>query len=229
MTQLKYACILLDFYGTLVEEDDAVIRRIVDEIARESLQRPSRAEVAKAWRFADLCASAFGDTFRTQRELEIASLSELITEFSCTLDAERLSQELFAYWSQPKAFSESDRFLQDVGVPVCVVSNADDKDLESAIAHNGWGLDTLVTSECCRSYKPRPEMFEKALNLMGVPREQVLHVGDSWSPDVVGAFGFGVDIAWVNRKGRTIPASSDRTPHYVVPNLAELMAQLDQT
>lgn len=227
---MKYSCIWLDFYGTLVEEDDAVIRRIVDEIARESPRKPSRTEVAKAWRFADLCTAAFGDAFRTQCELEILSLSELIAEFSCTLDAERLSQELFTYWRQPKAFPESGRFLEDLsGVPLCVVSNIDEEDLTRAIDHNGWDLETLVTSESCRSYKPRPEMFERALDLMGIRRDQVLHVGDSWSSDVIGAFQFGVDVAWVNRKKRAVPVSSGRVPEYVVSNLGELLVELKKT
>ena len=49
------------------------------------------------------------------------------------------------------------------------------------------GVDYRVTSESVRAYKPHPEPFEAALELLGVDRSRLLHVGDSLGSDVRGA------------------------------------------
>ncbi|MEJ6550924.1 HAD family hydrolase [Corynebacterium sp. USCH3] len=64
-----------------------------------------------------------------------------------------------------------------------------------------------VTSEEVRSYKPRAELFDAGLGLLGLPAEQVLHVGDSLRADIAGAQGLGIDAAWVNDHGQEVPGS----------------------
>ena len=115
-------------------------------------------------------------------------------------------------------------FLATVNRPVCIVSNIDRQDLEAAIAHHDIRVDLSVTSEDVRAYKPRPEPFQLALDLLGLNHDHVLHVGDSLSGDVIGANAFGIPVAWVNRNGRRRPPTS-RLAHEV-PDLAALAREL---
>jgi 2-haloacid dehalogenase/putative hydrolase of the HAD superfamily len=85
------------------------------------------------------------------------------------------------------------------------VSNIDRADIEAAIDYHGLEFDHVVTSEDAKSYKPRPELFELALDLLGVRRDAVLHAGDSLSSDVAGASNAGVPVAWVNGSARPRP------------------------
>lgn len=62
-------------------------------------------------------------------------------------------------------------------------------------------------SEDCRAYKPRPEMFEKALSFLGLESREILHVGDSFRCDVQGAKALGMPVLWVNRTGKQVPNS----------------------
>ena len=137
---IRPRALLLDFYGTLVEEDDAVIARIVAEICAASPLAPAPAEVAARWnaRFAASCAEAHGARFRRQRELEVESLRDVLGRFRCALDAEALSAELFAYWARPRPAPGAAEFLRELALPVCVVSNIDQRELELAIASLGW-------------------------------------------------------------------------------------------
>ena len=102
-------------------------------------------------------------------------------------------------------FGDAREFLSSIKIPVCVVSNTDRADIEAAIGYHGLAFDHVVTSEDAKSYKPRPELFERALDLLGVRRDGVLHAGDSLSSDVAGANSAGVPVAWVNRFARPRP------------------------
>lgn len=202
---MQYQAILLDFYGTLVAEDDEIISRLVQMIASQSPLKPTARQVIDAWKFSERCSTSHGEAFRTQRELELETLGEVLDRFECPLSPEELSEPLYAYWRAPTAFPESASFLASLEVPTCVVSNIDQDDLRAALAHNGWEFQHMVTSEGCRSYKPRPEMFQAAIELLGAPRESVLHVGDSLIADVRGAITSGIPVAWINRRSRARP------------------------
>ena len=116
--------------------------------------------------------------------------------------------------------------LERCDVPVCLVSNIDNAELRSALWNVGLSFDHVVTSEDCRSYKPRPEMFARALSVLELEPDEVLHVGDSFGSDVRGAHAVGIPVLWINRGGRPAP-SADVTPDYVASDLTGLLAVLD--
>ena len=92
--------------------------------------------------------------------------------------------------------------LADLPVPVCCVSNADTSDICSAIELHRLRFDGIVTSEDARCYKPEVGIFQKAMHLMKVAADEVLHVGDSLHSDVGGAQRCGIEAVWVCRDRR---------------------------
>jgi 2-haloalkanoic acid dehalogenase type II len=200
--------ILLDFYGTVVEEDDVPFGEICGRISAASPLKVAAAEIASYWShvFRQLCSRSFGDTFQLQRELVLLSLRQVLQHFRVDLDAIVLSQILYDYWAHPVIFPESKGILAQCEIPICLVSNIDNTELYSALEYNGLHFDYIVTSEDCRAYKPRQEMFIKALSLVGLPEADVLHVGDSFNSDVRGAKGRGMPVLWVNRKEKPHPS-----------------------
>lgn len=223
--EMKYKCLFLDFYGTLVEEDTAIIDRILRHIAERSPVSGDTSEIGRAWGFGKLCEVSFGDQYKSQRTLELESLTNLFSRFGIDDDAPQFSQELFRYWVNPTPYEDSEEFLAQVPVPVCIVSNIDTADLQAAMRTLGWGCNAVVTSEMCRAYKPRPEVFRRALGVMGVSPREVLHVGDSIGSDVLGAQRVGIDVAWVNRSQRRLP--EEMTPlNYSTPDLRTLLQHL---
>jgi 2-haloacid dehalogenase len=51
-------------------------------------------------------------------------------------------------------------------------------------------------------------MFRRAMALLGVHPDDLVHVGDSLASDVAGADALGISAAWVNRGGRIRPAGT---------------------
>lgn len=186
---IMVTALMLDFYGTVVHEDDDAVAAICERVA-STLARPVPAvDIGRQWSagFADECGSSVGPTFKTQRVATRTSLVRLLEALGSPEDPDQLVQAQFEYWRRPALFEDARRLLERTGRPVCVVSNIDRSDLESAIGYHSPLFDHVVTSEDVRSYKPRPEIFERALELLGACREDVLHVGDSLSSDVAGA------------------------------------------
>ncbi|MEZ5086541.1 MAG: HAD family hydrolase [Tessaracoccus sp.] len=195
---MAYRGILLDFYGTVVEEDDLVIRGIAQKISSVCPDWPQR-EIAQLWgsEFTSVVSSSHGDAFRTQRELAVASLASVLDRTACRIDPLELCAEQFAYWQRPALRPGAREFLASCTLPICVVSNIDRADLSAAMRHIGIALPMTITSEEARSYKPRSELFEMGLSRLELEPHQVLHVGDSLSSDIAGANALNIDAAWV--------------------------------
>ena len=223
MNTLWPCALLLDFYGTVVEEDDEPIGAICGQIAGTSALGVSASEVGAYWSevFARMCCDSEGDTFQPQREIEKLSLEHILRRFQSDLDADELSHCLYNYWSYPTILPVAKAVLAQCGMPVCLVSNIDNADLESALRHCELSFDFVVTSEDCRAYKPRGQVFERALTLLNRSAAEVLHVGDSWTSDVSGAKSNGIRALWINRKNRRPPEG--QVADYVSTDLGGLL------
>ncbi len=224
MKQFLPQAILLDFYGTVTEEDDAYILKVCQEIAEAASFTVTAVEVGSYWSrlFGKMCAESFGASFQSQKELEHISLRQVLEHFKADLDCERLSQIIIGYWSKPALFPETKAVLAECKVPICLVSNIDGAELQSALSHHNLSFNRIITSEECRAYKPRREMFDKALSLVGLPAEKVLHVGDSYGSDVQGAKSLKIPTLWINRKNRQIP-QSESIPEYMSLDLRGIL------
>jgi 2-haloacid dehalogenase/putative hydrolase of the HAD superfamily len=147
----------------------------------------------------------------------------VLQRYRADLDADALSQIIIQYWAHPRLLPESRRVLAQCRIPKCLVSNIDNAELQSALRHNELDFDWIVTSEDCRAYKPRGEIFEKALALLGLSAAEVLHVGDSLGSDVRGAKSQGIPVLWINRRKRQ-PHTGDAAPEYEATDLRGLLS-----
>jgi FMN phosphatase YigB (HAD superfamily) len=69
--------------------------------------------------------------------------------------------------------------------------------------------------------KPHPEIFRHALAALGVKARRALFVGDTPEEDLVGAKQIGMDVAWVNPEGSSLPAGVPK-PDYVIASIGAL-------
>lgn len=198
--------IFIDFYGTVVHEDGEVIKKISQKIFDTGTVHDI-SEISTYWwnEFQTAFLSAYGDNFKTQRELEYRSLSNTLQHFKSNADASQLSNMMFEHWIKPPIFEESKHFFESSTVPVYIVSNIDRNDILKAIEFHRLKPAGVFTSEDAKSYKPRKELFEFALKSTELLAEQVVHIGDSLSSDINGASSVGINAVWINRSGRKVP------------------------
>ncbi len=214
--------VLLDFYGTVVHEDDLLIAEICAQISAAASDPVEPRAVGSLWWqiFSGSFVDSHGAGFRLQRDLERASLVEACATLGAACDVDALCDRLFAFWQRPPIFPDAAGFLASTTLPVVVISNIDRVDIDAAIAFHGLRFGDVITSEDVRSYKPRSELFRAGLASLGMGVHEVLHVGDSMTSDVAGAAALGIPVAWVNRKGKAM--ASETRPNHEVASLAEM-------
>jgi HAD superfamily hydrolase (TIGR01509 family) len=78
----------------------------------------------------------------------------------------------------------------------------------------GWGpfLRAIVVSERVGTIKPHPAIFQAAQGVLGVTPERggLLHVGDDWAADVVGASQAGWRTAYVRDRQHDTPLPTSK-------------------
>lgn len=86
-------------------------------------------------------------------------------------------------------------------------------------------FDHIVISGAFGRGKPDPSLFEHALGLMGVNKDEVIMVGDNLKTDILGASRIGMDSVWINREQKQKEIEVE--PTYEIKHLDELFPILD--
>jgi 2-haloalkanoic acid dehalogenase type II len=133
------------------------------------------------------------------------------------------------------AYSDSHAGLKllQTSAKIGALSNIDNASLASSCRKLDFDFDVVVTAERVGAYKPDWPHFNTALAdlaVLGIPRERILHVGQSLRADITPANRLGLKCAWVNRPGRLLGLSgegaAEAKPDIVTASLAELTAAL---
>lgn len=109
--------------------------------------------------------------------------------------------------------------------PLAVVSNFDYTPTALGILESAGIRDlfaAIVVSDQFGWRKPRREIFDEALRLVGVGAAQALFVGDRAEIDVAGARGAGIDAAWLNPGREPLPEAVE-PPRFEIRDLGELL------
>jgi FMN phosphatase YigB (HAD superfamily) len=158
---MKFKALLFDFYGTLVEEADAYVENICARISRHLDHKVFPREISKQWFeiVPKMCYEAYGKKFRLQKDIAVESLETVLHSLRCGLDAHELIKTIHKYWNAPRIFPESRYVLERCNLPIYIISNVDDEFIYRALDMHGLRFSNVVTSESCRSYKPRVDIF----------------------------------------------------------------------
>jgi 2-haloacid dehalogenase len=112
--------------------------------------------------------------------------------------------------------------LKDRGLRVAILSNGAPEMLAAAVNGSDLGeiLDSVLSVDAVRMYKPRPEVYALVTDGLKVAPQDVAFVSSNrW--DVMGAASFGFYPVWVNR-ARMPEEYADRPPNRVVHDLTAL-------
>lgn len=180
---MLYAAVLFDLFSALLDSQPAY-----DEVS-------GSAALGSRWRseHSRLCYSA-GD-YRPHDAI-LAEAAE-----RAGLPADR-APALVARLGTLEPWAEAGAVLAQLGatVKVGVVTNCSEELGRQAAARVGPCFDVVVTAETAGAYKPRPEPYQLALELLGLEAAQALFVAGS-PADIGGANAVGMPVYWHNRRG----------------------------
>ena len=103
---------------------------------------------------------------------------------------------------------------------LAIISNTDDDLIAGTVAAIGTPIDFVITAQQARAYKPDHRLFLHAYSVMGVTKEETIHVGMGQFTDLKVCHELGIRSVWIDRMGE--PLNPDWPPHAVLNDLSGL-------
>jgi len=122
-------------------------------------------------------------------------------------DCRRVAEAITAGWLHSENFELYEDvlpvlgLLRDAGLKIGLVSNTS-RDLDAFVRHHALDVDAWVSSGVHGKVKPSPTIFRAVLELLEVPPEAAVMVGDSPEDDVAGAEAIGIRAFLLDREGK---------------------------
>jgi HAD superfamily hydrolase (TIGR01509 family) len=201
---MRFRSLCLDAGGVLLHPDWSRVARILGQhdIAADS-QALERAEARARQTLDD--AERIRQTTDAARAVDYFRLT--LQGGGCTFAEDAFQaalRDLHAHHARENLWARADptadsalRRIRAAGVRIAVVSNANGT-VEALFTALGLRplVDVIVDSGAEGVEKPDPAIFRLALERLGTPAEEALHVGDLYHVDVVGARAAGLE-AWL--------------------------------
>lgn len=208
--------LVFDAYGTLFD---------VHSVARrcEGLWPGKGAAVSAAWRGKQLeytwLRSLMG-RYEPFSRITRDSLEHVCETMGLPLSGEQadgLMEEYRRLSLFPDVLS-SFNLLQ--GKKKAILSNGSPDMLDPLVRQSGLALDATLSVDALRVFKPAPQVYQYAVEKLGVRKEAVGFVSSNcW--DALGAKSFGFRVFWINR-GRAPVDRLGFSPDRIIGSLGEL-------
>lgn len=195
-----------DFGQTLAELDHEFMARRVLTFGAEMDPAASRSGTVAAWHAYGV-AKSLGHARAWQAMMVEMLRSGMVRKLRGETEpdyAEKIAQLLWDaqpsqnLWRKPiDGMFELVADLKARGIPVAIVSNSEGR-LAELVEELGYTelFPIVVDSGRLGIDKPDPRIFEHAAERLSVPLAEIVHVGDAWEADVMGALGAGAKAIW---------------------------------
>jgi len=192
-----------DVFGTVVDWRSSIIR--------EGEQLTVRTGIEVDWpRFADAWRAGYGPAMRRVRSGELPwtriddlhrmILDGLIPEFGLTALDEAARDDLNRVWQRLSPWPDTVSGLTRLRTRYVLasLSNGNVALLVNMAKHSGLPWDAVLSAELAHQYKPDPEVYLTAADLLGLEPEQVMMVA-AHKGDLRAAAALGFKTAYVPR------------------------------
>lgn len=185
--------VFIDYMGTTVDEHSPEMAEIVRRICKNSsLHDPKQVQrfildVRRRYEM-DSCL----DAYLTQDEIVERLISDMADQIGLTDEPSALCGLIRSHWVNASVFQDARIFFERCPVPIYIITNIGLPYMEQALRCNGLKAAGIISADTARAYKPHREIFDEALRVSGYVPDEVVHIGDSYDTDVVGARGAGI-------------------------------------
>ncbi|WP_420393995.1 haloacid dehalogenase type II [Acuticoccus sp.] len=205
--------LIFDVFGTLVDWRQSVARHLVPYID----DRGQRLAFADAWRARYQPAM---EEVRSGRRpfvpldvLHRENLDAVVDAFDAPID-EPERDALNLAWHALDAWPDVNDGLAQLGRRFLLAphSNGNVRLMADMARHNGWRWDAILGAETTGYYKPRPESYTRAAEILMLPPGEVMMVA-AHNNDLAAARACGLATAFVPRPTEHGPGqSTDLSP-----------------
>ncbi len=204
---MSIRAVTLDVYAALFDTPGSLAPAL-EELFRRRGVPDDPYVVARTWREKQreslLVANSLGREPASNRHAIEAAARYALRGLTPPLSAEE-ARVLVRAWEHLRPWPEVAEVLQAMrGRPLilAVLSNGDREMLRTLLTTLPVPFDHIISTEGGR-FKPHPSVYRKALDVLGVPAGELLHVAGS-ATDAMGATAVGIRTIWVNRSREAV-------------------------
>ena len=184
-----------DVFGTVVDWRSSIVR--------EGEELTARTGIEVDWpRFADAWRAGYGPAMRRVRrgDLPWTRIDELIPEFGLAALTEAERNDFNRVWHRLSPWPDTVSGLtrRRTRYVLATLSNGNVALLVNLAKHGGLPWDAVLSAELAHQYKPDPEVYLTAADLLGLEPEQIMIVA-AHKGDLRAAAALGVKTAYVPR------------------------------
>ena len=226
----KYTTLTFDCYGTLIDWETGIINAMRPILSNHGIEQ-SDNQILEI--FSEL-ESVAQRPYKPYREV----LAIVAQGFGERLGFTPSDEELAAFSTSVlnwPAFPDSAESLARLSThyDLVILSNVDDDLFQQGSAPKlGVDFHDVITAEQVGSYKPDPKNFQRLLEQLDRPKEQILHVAQSLFHDIAPASDAGLTTVWINRRhdreGFGATPQQEATPDMELPDMATLARLADE-
>lgn len=214
--------VLMDYTGTIIETGGPEIEEMIARVYKNSDFADPR-EALHYWfgHLSEMENTAYKDSFISEDEICLRILDLCEKEHHLRDNHEELHLLNQNFWRNGPVFEDAESFIKTCGLPVCVLTNNAASYVEENLAKHGIHPAAVASAEEVRAYKPHREIFEHALEILGIRADEAVHIGDSYESDALGAERAGISAVLIDREGKS--RTEEREGLTVVRRLTELL------
>ena len=213
--------ITFDFWGTLVDVDTSGTQGMQYVMDRLGVTDGEPLDLYLEWDDATV-RQYRSDSWRPYLEWGTAGLKDTFEPRGVSLsDSEwtDLGELLISTMtSQAKPHPEAPAIIEHLAqkYPLMPITNMDDRLFDMNPYRPTF--DLTLTAQQAKAFKPSAIIFLKAIEKLGLPAENILHVSLAQFADLEGAMPVGMKVCWINRGNQELGRYTPK-PLYEFPDL----------
>ncbi len=223
-----FRVITFDCYGTLIDWETGILSTLRPLFTRYGVKIPDAEVLENYAAFESAAESGPYIPYKSVLQQVVARFGEKFG-FKPSEDESRSLEVSLPVWTPFNDTVDSLRTLKK-SFRLAVISNIDDDLFARTAKVLGSPFDEVITAQQVKSYKPSRNNFERAIERLGVPPQEILHAAQSLYHDIAPARTCGMSTVWVQRMsgrdGSGATPASDAPPDFSVPDLQSLLAHV---
>ena len=227
-----YEVLSFDCYGTLIDWESGILVAMQPVLARHELVS-TVDEILGAYARAESAVEA--GHYRPYREVLRRTFTAMAKDLGFAPRADELETlvESLPHWDPFPDTVAALRALEAAGCRLAVISNVDDDLFAQTAERLEVEFDAVITAASVQRYKPSEVMFRRALQVLDIGGDRLLHAAQSRYHDIGPARRLGIRTVHVRRdSGRersATPPAAGIEGNWSVDTVGELVELLGVT
>jgi 2-haloacid dehalogenase len=193
-----FKVLTFDCYGTLIDWENGIANSLLPVLQTHKIEITREELLERFGEFETLEESGQYLTYRTVLQNVFRNLGSRLGFRPTPIELKTFAESIQGWQPFPDTV-EALKALQK-RFKLAVISNVDDDLFAYSAKHLEVPFDWLITAQMVKSYKPSVTNFLRAIEVIGLPKTEILHIAQSLYHDITPAKSLGLSTIWINRR-----------------------------